>query len=109
MDQLNIFAMTGSNDTFSDICAKLGCENNAPAWPDDFGRAITNYMKDNNIPLVGAVHDFTCPQTGKNYMYFPIRKLQGIKAVNGDQIILPLWGNNNPSVRSLISFVQAVM
>ena len=33
------------------------------------------YMKDNNIPLVGAVHDFTCPQTGKDYMYFPIRKL----------------------------------
>ena len=23
----------------------------------------------------GAVHDFICPQTGKNYMFFPIRKL----------------------------------
>ncbi|MCM1570088.1 MAG: GyrI-like domain-containing protein [Roseburia sp.] len=33
------------------------------------------YLKDNNIPLVGAVHDFICPQTGKNYMFFPIRKL----------------------------------
>lgn len=33
------------------------------------------YLRKNGIPLVGAVHDFTDPQTGKNYMYFPIRKL----------------------------------
>ena len=59
MDQLNIFAMTGSNDTFSDICAKLGCENNAPAWPDDFGRAITNYMKDNNISKIRTLSLFS--------------------------------------------------
>ena len=32
-----------------------------------------NYMKENNIFLVGAVHDFTCPRIEKNYMYFPIR------------------------------------
>lgn len=31
-----------------------------------------NYMTANGIPLVGAVHDFTCPTSGKNYMYFPI-------------------------------------
>lgn len=45
------------------------CEND-----DTFTKAI-EYMEDNNLPLVGAVHDFTCPQTGKNYMYFPIKKL----------------------------------
>ena len=33
------------------------------------------YLKEHNIPLAGAVHDFTCPQTGKNYMYFPIKRL----------------------------------
>lgn len=32
-----------------------------------------DYMNANGIDLVGAVHDFTCPLTGKNYMYFPIR------------------------------------
>ena len=32
------------------------------------------YLQENNIPLVGAVHDFTCPQTGINYMYFPIKR-----------------------------------
>ena len=33
------------------------------------------YLQSSGIPLAGAVHDFTCPQTGKNYMFFPIRKL----------------------------------
>lgn len=33
-----------------------------------------NYMTANGIFLVGAVHDFTCPSSGKNYMFFPIRK-----------------------------------
>lgn len=32
------------------------------------------YLHENQIPLAGAVHDFTCPQTGKNYMFFPIGK-----------------------------------
>ena len=41
---------------------------------DTFPKTI-EYMKDNEIPLIGAVHDFTCPRTGKNYMYFPVRKL----------------------------------
>ncbi|MBO7728981.1 MAG: GyrI-like domain-containing protein [Oscillospiraceae bacterium] len=41
---------------------------------DTFSKAL-KYMDERNISLVGAVHDFTCPQTGKNYMLFPIRKL----------------------------------
>lgn len=36
---------------------------------------VIQYLKENNISLAGAVHDFTCPQTGQNYMFFPIRKL----------------------------------
>ncbi len=36
---------------------------------------VINYMKENNIDLVGAVHDYTCPEDGQNYMFFPIRKL----------------------------------
>ena len=42
--------------------------------PDVFPKMIA-YLQENNLPLAGAVHDFTCPVTGKNYMYFPIRKL----------------------------------
>ncbi|MEE0681932.1 MAG: GyrI-like domain-containing protein [Candidatus Gastranaerophilaceae bacterium] len=37
--------------------------------------AVIQYLKDNHITLAGAVHDFTCPQTGINYMFFPISKL----------------------------------
>ena len=33
------------------------------------------YLKEHSISLAGAVHDFTCPTTGKNYMLFPVRKI----------------------------------
>jgi len=36
---------------------------------------MIEYMKSNDLSLVGAVNDFTCPQTGKNYMFFPIRRV----------------------------------
>lgn len=44
---------------------------------------VINYMSKNNITLVGAVHDFTCPETGKNYMFFPIRRLEFMEDING--------------------------
>ena len=42
--------------------------------PDTFNQGI-NYIKEQRLALVGAIHDFTDPGTGENYMYFPIRKL----------------------------------
>ncbi|MDE5910654.1 MAG: GyrI-like domain-containing protein [Lachnospiraceae bacterium] len=42
---------------------------------DDIFTEVIQYLKDNDISLVGAVHDFTCPQTGKSYMFFPIRRI----------------------------------
>ena len=36
---------------------------------------MMEYLDGNGIPLAGAVHDFTCPSTGKNYMFFPIRAI----------------------------------
>ena len=36
---------------------------------------MLNDLQQNQIPLAGAVHDFTCPVSGKNYMLFPIRKI----------------------------------
>jgi hypothetical protein len=48
------------------LCAEVEGEST-------FSEMLT-YMSANNIPLAGAVHDFTCPLSGKNYMYFPIRK-----------------------------------
>lgn len=42
---------------------------------DDTFLKMIKYLEDNDLSLAGAVHDFTCPQTGKNYMFFPIGKL----------------------------------
>lgn len=42
---------------------------------EDIFSKVLEYMQDSGIPLAGAVYDFTCPKTGKGYMYFPIRKL----------------------------------
>lgn len=37
---------------------------------------VIRYLKENNISLAGAVHDYFCPEeNGKAYMFFPIRKL----------------------------------
>ena len=36
---------------------------------------MLDYLSQNEIPLAGAVHDFTCPASGKSYMLFPIRKI----------------------------------
>ena len=36
---------------------------------------MIGYLAENGLSLSGAVHDFTNPETGKNYQYFPIRRL----------------------------------
>ena len=36
---------------------------------------VLQYLSENNLTLAGAVHDYTCPATGKNYMCFPIKTL----------------------------------
>lgn len=48
---------------------KVEAENEHTFWD------VLHYMKENQLPLVGAVHDFTCPKSGKNYLFFPIRTL----------------------------------
>lgn len=40
-----------------------------------FGDTIKQ-MNEEGIALVGAVHDYTDPATGKGYLYFPIRKVK---------------------------------
>ena len=42
---------------------------------DSIFSEVIQYLQAHDIALAGAVHDFTCPQTGKEYMFFPIRKL----------------------------------
>ena len=42
---------------------------------EDVFPAMLAYLREHGMALVGAVHDFTCPKTGTNCMYFPIRRL----------------------------------
>lgn len=36
---------------------------------------MLQYLEENHLSLAGAAHDFNCPETGKGYIFFPIRKL----------------------------------
>ena len=50
--------------------AYIVVENQDGAFEDTIGQ-----MNEEGISLAGAVHDYTDPATGKNYLYFPIREL----------------------------------
>ena len=39
---------------------------------DTFSQMI-QYLQDNDMTLVGAVQEFHCPESGKAYLFFPIR------------------------------------
>ena len=47
---------------------RVDCEGGYP-FPE-----MIRYMKEHGIPLAGAVYDHTDPRTGKNYLFFPIRR-----------------------------------
>lgn len=42
---------------------------------DETFMQVIHYMKDHHLQLVGAAHDMTCPSTGKNYIFFPVKKI----------------------------------
>lgn len=42
--------------------------------PDTF-RTTLGYLQNEGLLLAGAVHDYTCPETGKHDMFFPVRQL----------------------------------
>ena len=46
----------------------------AESEEDTFPKVI-QYLHDNDMNLAGAVHDFTCPKTGKGYMFFPVKRI----------------------------------
>ena len=35
---------------------------------------MIGYMREKGLTLAGAVYDYSCPRTGKDYMLFPIRR-----------------------------------
>lgn len=59
MEQLSLFIMGEEKNTFSDICDILGCDNNIPAWPDLFGKAVRSYLSENNIENIRTLSLFS--------------------------------------------------
>lgn len=51
--------------------AYIYVENEGPAT----FQTVLAYLEDNHIPLAGAAHDYSHPLTGKDYLFFPIRRL----------------------------------
>ena len=45
-----------------------------PAGENAFRQGLS-LLEEKGLPLAGAVQDFTDPQTGKAFMFFPIRRL----------------------------------
>lgn len=45
--------------------------------PDVFSRML-EYLEKNGLTLAGAVQDHTDPATGKNYMLFPVARLENV-------------------------------
>ena len=45
-EQMSLFTILDGEKTFNAVCDSLGCENNTPAWPDNFGESVKNgYLK----------------------------------------------------------------
>lgn len=45
--------------TFNAVCDALGCEGDAPAWPDAFGSAISGWLCRNNVPKIRTLSLFS--------------------------------------------------
>jgi len=46
-------------------------KNESPSTFSD----VVEHLNENKIPLVGAVQEFNCPDTGHIFLFFPIRRL----------------------------------
>ncbi|MCD8162045.1 MAG: DNA cytosine methyltransferase [Synergistaceae bacterium] len=58
MKQMSIF-YKDEDSSFSEICEFLGIEGNAPAWPDAFGKRISQYLSENNITPIKTLSLFS--------------------------------------------------
>lgn len=59
MKQMTFFSVIDQGKSFSSICDSIGCENNTPAWPDKFGKAISDLLKANNVEPIKTLSLFS--------------------------------------------------
>lgn len=59
MEQLTFFPNRNHGKPFCAICDVIGCEENTPAWPDQFGRAIRMWLSNNNSTPIRTLSLFS--------------------------------------------------
>lgn len=57
--QTDLFETDSVNKSFSVICDSVECENNVPAWPDKFGKAIQKYIDEHKIKRIRTLSLFS--------------------------------------------------
>lgn len=58
MQQMSLYSMD-QGETFSSVCDSVGCENNTPAWPDEFGKAMSRWLSSNDIKPIKTLSLFS--------------------------------------------------
>lgn len=58
-EQMSLFTILDGEKTFNAVCDSLGCENNTPAWPDNFGESVKKWLSENNIPKIRTLSLFS--------------------------------------------------
>ena len=56
---MTLFPMQDKDKTFNALCDCIGCENNTPAWPDKFGKAIRTWLSNNGIKPIRTLSLFS--------------------------------------------------
>lgn len=59
MQQMSLYSIIDQGKTFNSVCDSIGCENNSPAWPDAFGRAVSTWLTDNKMERIKTLSLFS--------------------------------------------------
>ena len=59
MEQMDLFERQAQGNSFRDICRSMRVRDYAPAWPDLFGKQITEYLKKTNAPGIRTLSLFS--------------------------------------------------
>ena len=59
MQQMTLYPAMDQGNTFRSICDRIGCEYNAPAWPDRFGSAVSRWLSENHIRPIRTLSLFS--------------------------------------------------
>lgn len=59
MRQMTLYTMMDQGRTFGSVCDSMGCEDNTPAWPDKFGKAVSGWLSSNGIQPIKTLSLFS--------------------------------------------------